>query len=340
MSCKRKIIIVQPYQSHDETIGAFLQSLKCIDAEQSLSLEISVLAENTYGIFTLYEMWNLDVTFYYRENVDHFRRASAAISQGYFDLVIFNSPDPAWIRDRYSLKPASDRGTKVVVLHHCIHGPEFDHEYIKMGTSKLLKGVVDHVFLPYYDALPYDCESVTDESASINFVGTHHACLLKNRDLSRVREIEALRDDLKMLLGYHLRFNWYLNGYSSYLDQLLGSNVLRIGMDHLSIYKQSARVMSWWGTYYKPGTRYYTEAISGTVPFAVNAGFPVMGDADFLNFYEFDECYISTVSSLTKDVSKLFDVKKDDYYDIRTYLKDYRDNIVRRNAELLKNYLV
>ncbi len=334
----KNILIVQEGGGHGEVLGGFFEVFKRLNPESREGFTITVLCGNSYSIFDLYKELDFSFVAYNREDGEHIRKVKSKLSDKRFDLLIFNSA-PNWRDTEFDVEYLKSIGIPVFVMHHSNLKIELDHPFVKLGTCSLLKAVTDRVFTPYYsvDQL-YSCADALDggaESIVVALLGTHYPAALVMRDSDRIRGIMNFSEQ-----SDRCEFTWYVAHYSKALRDLFDDkSAFSVGLNHLQIYDDLKNKAPLFGTYYKNKTRYERDGMTGTIPFAVNAGFPVIGSDSFLAIYGFSERYRKVASELDRDPEKLVSLNRDIYTQLVAETLRLRDGQIDRNLNTLRGLL-
>ncbi len=328
----KSVLIIQEGGGHGEVLGGFMDALSVISRQKSIDISISVLCGNSYGIFALYDELGYEFIAYDRENPAHIERIRGLILDKSFDLIIFNS-SPIWEKTTFNSAALESSGAEILVLHHSNLRNELSHPFFKLGTSVLLDPVVDQVFTPYYevDVRLSHYRKQSDISRCLAFLGTHYPAALTMRDSERLQKLFE-KFESSAFETDSFAINWFVAHLSDGLKELFGSSrVFRVGLSHLDIYKEVLSRSCFWGTCYKKNTRYERDGMTGTVPFALNGGMPVIGSSSFLSIYRFPDSYVDFCSRLDADMMSVKDVADVEYQ----YL--VQEAIKVRDGERLRN---
>ena len=340
----KNVLLLQEGGGHGEVLGGFLEPL-CHIANDDVEVCIYVLSGDSYGIFSLYDQLGYEFIAFDRTDSDHLFKIYQLVRDDYYDLIIFNSA-PDWENTLFKSDMLERLRAEIFVLHHSNIRHELRHPFIKLGTSSLLSKVVDSVFTPYYDATTLVSnfkENCTDERRRVfGLLGGHYPAALCMRDESKVLSLISDIMESPKSRELLLTVNWYVAHYSQALKEKFGkySSIFKEGYSHLDIYQNVACDMVFWATYFKDNTRYERDGMTGTLPFALNGGMPVLGTSNFLEIYGFTEKYINACVAINDNPRSISDLTNHDYSLIRGMALDTRNNQINRNRSLLKRHIV
>lgn len=318
-----RVALVQEQPGHGECLGSFLQYSKD-------DWQIDLCSGNSYGIFTMYE--NLGYSFNVIEIDDIIKK----IYSNYYDLIIFNSC-PLWEASKFSKNKLEKLKSKICVLHHSGLScwKDFEHDFVKLGTNNLMDWYTHYVYTPYFDVSEhYNLHNNESGETSFYFVGTHYKAGLANRDVPKIQDFFNYCE-----FAENINYSWFVVQYTDVLREAFANkNAFIEDKSHAELYtlisQNKTKIV--FATMYLPSCRYMSDAMTGTIPFALNAGYPVTGSPKFLKNYEFSQQYIDICADLDANPTNADSLSNENYAKLRNECRGIVANKTKQNKLFLE----
>ncbi|MAK60603.1 MAG: hypothetical protein CMK09_06465 [Ponticaulis sp.] len=323
-----RVLITQEKPGHTETLASFIQGF------HSLGYDVFVCSPDAYSNLTFFSKQGL------KFNTISEAETLQMLEDDQFHAIVFNSAHLTIEKEnapfsKAVLKAIVDKNfdpRRVFRLHHSQYSAKSVEGFVELGTSALLAATVEHIFTPYARIEGFDPDP--ESPISINLLGGAYEGAKIHRNLEKLVSIAEYIDSQRL----DISINWYLTkADDSFRDTFSRFDCFsfREGRPSHEILKELSSHRSFMFTLLRQHSRYHKQSLTGTLPFSVNSGIPLMIDSTLSQIYGCTTEVLLERNTPEQIVSALSKVDAEAYADMMHALSAFRDRQVENNTKLL-----